>query len=182
MALLFPEDVLEELLRLYGEEELATARATVGSRTLREAMFLLMDARAGVADIVVPHYWAVYYHDGRAGFAAPSGRFLVFYPDPDDDPRLEGGRPVRFSDARHLSREEFLEGLDRNEERASSGLPPFMLVVRSVGPAGAHPFFDRLTAGAAARMDQLAGAALDAHVQAVVDDEGGERRAARLRL
>lgn len=181
MALL-PDDAIEELLRIYGESELELVRTLIGSSTLREAARLIVDAQAGAASILIPHYWAVYYHDGRAGFSAQAGRFLVFFADPEDDPRLEGGYPVREEDIRRLTRDEFQAGLAENEERAIDGRGPFMFVVRSVGPAGAHPFFDRLAEGASARMDQLAFFALDAFVQENVDSEGRERSTARVRL
>jgi hypothetical protein len=181
MALL-PEDAVEELLRIYGEEELAQVRTLIGSDTLRAAARLIVDAQAGRADIFIPHYWAVYYHDGRDGFAAPGGRVLVFFADPDDDPRLEGGYPERESDIRRLTRDEFYAGLAENEQRALEGAGPFMFVVRSVGPAGAHPFFDQLAVGAAARLDQLAFAALDAYVQENLDEEGPQKSTATVRL
>jgi hypothetical protein len=183
---LFPDDAVEELLRVYGEEELELARTLIGSRTLREAARLIVDAQAGpdgqVARIVIPHYWAVYYHDGRPGFSAPAGRFLVFFRDPEDDPRLAGGYPVGPEDVRHLTRAEFERGLEENARAALEGSEPFMFVLRSVGPAGAHPFFDELARGAAERMDFLAEAAIDAYIQDNIDEEGPEKRTARVRL
>lgn len=175
-------DPIEEALRIYGEEELALVRTLIGSSTLREAARLIVDAIGGRAEIFIPHYWAVYYHDGRDGFSADSGRFLVFFANPDDDPRLADGYPERAADIRRLTRDEFYAGLAENERRAESGGTPFMFVVRSVGPAGAHPFFDRLAEGAAERFDQIAFASLDAHVQQLLDDEGPQRGKARIRL
>jgi len=181
MALL-PEDAVEELLRLYGEDELALVRPLIGSSTLRAAVRLIVDAQAGSAVLFIPHYWAVYYHDGRDGFGASNASVLVFFADPDDDPRLEGGYLVRESEIRRLSREEFYAGLAENELRAAEGEPPFMFVVPSVGPAAGHPFFDQLAVGAAARMDQFASFAIDSFVQENVDEEGPERSTARVKL
>ena len=211
MALL-PEDAVEELLRLYGEDELALVRTLIGSSTLRAAARLIVDAQAGTASIFIPHYWAVYYHDGRAGFTAPGGRVLVFfadpdddprleggypvraseirrltrdefYADPDDDPRLEGGYPVRASEIRRLTRDEFDDGLAENERRAADGAEPFMFVVRSVGPAvPGEAFFAQLAIGAAARMDQFASFMLDSFVQDSLDEEGPQKSTARVRL
>lgn len=181
MALL-PEDAVEELLRVYGEEELEAARALIGSATLREALRLIVEpqlAGGGEATLFIPHYWAEFYHDGRDGFSADAGRFLVYFADPDDDPRIEGGYPVREADVRHLTREEFYAGLAQNDLRHPE---VFMYVVRSVGPAGAHPFFDRLARGAADRMDQFAEFAIDAFVQENLDEEGPERSTARVRF
>jgi hypothetical protein len=179
---LLPEDAVEELLRLYGEEELALVRPLIGSTTLRAAARLIVDAQAGVASIFIPHYWAVYYHDGRAGFSAAGGRVLVFFADPDDDPRLEGGYPERATEIRRLTRDEFYDGLAENERRKADGEGPFMFVVPSVGPAPAHPFFDQLQVGAVERMDQLAFFALDSFVQENLDEEGPQKATARVRL
>ncbi len=181
MALL-PEDAVEELLRLYGEDELELVRTLIGSSTLRAAVRLIVDAQAGVATLFIPHYWAVYYHDGRDGFGPSQASVLVFYADPDDDPRLEAGFPVRASEIRRLTRDEFRAGLDENARRAADGEEPFMFVLPSVGPAGPHPFFDQLAVGAAARMDQLATFAVDAFAQEQLDEEGPERSTARIRL
>lgn len=178
---LFPEDMLEELLTRYGLEELEAVRALIESRTLREAVELIVEPD-GLARLFIPHFWAVYYHDGRPGFEAPGGKFLIYFANPDDDPRISDGYPVTVDDVRHLTRDEYQDGLERNEENAQRGLPPFMYVLRSVGPAGGHPFFDQLAEGAAARMDQLARASLDTYVQDNADEEGPEKRTARIRL
>lgn len=177
-----PDDAIDELLQLYGESELEQVRRLIGSSTLRDAARLIVESQAGLATIFIPHYWAEFYHDGRDGFEAPSGHFLVYFADPDDDPRISGGYPVRESDVRHLSREEFYAGLARNTEAAEAGGTPFMFVVRSVGPADGHPFFDELAQGAAARMDQFASFALDAYVQENLDSEGGQKSTARVKL
>lgn len=179
---LFPEDAIEELLQTYGQSELELVRTFIGSQTLRAAATLIVDAQAGQASIFIPHYWAVYYHDGRDGFEAPGGRFLVYFSDQSDDPRIEGGYPERVSEVRHLTREEFREGLEQNEIAFDRGERPYMFVVRAVGPAAGHPFFDLLAVGAAARMDQFAHFALDAYVQETLDEEGPEKRTAIVRL
>jgi len=177
-----PDEAVEELLRVYGEEELGLVRELIGSSTLRAAARLVIDAQAGQAAIVIPHYWAVFYHDGRPGFEAPAGRSLVFFANPADDPRLDGGRPVTLDDVRHLTPEEFRAGLDANEEAAAAGGAPFMFVLRAVGPAAPHPFFDQLAEGAAGRMDPIALAALDAFVQEQVDAERPEKRTIDVRI
>lgn len=45
----------------------------------------------------VPHYWAIWYHEGHQAYNMPTRnstkKLLVFYLDPDDDPRLAGFRP-----------------------------------------------------------------------------------------
>lgn len=182
---LTPGQLVEEILSAYGHEELERVQGFIGSSTLRDAVELVVGEIEGEASLFVPHYWAVYYHDGRAGFSAPVGRKLVFFADPEDDPRLESGFPVRATDLVRLSREQFEEGLAINAERRASGRDPFMFVVDSVGSAAGQPFFDRLSDGAAGRMDPIAQAELDAWVQEMVDTDPAlraERRTARVRL
>jgi hypothetical protein len=176
------EDAVDEFLRLYGAEELERCRALIGSSTLRAALTLVVEPQLGQASLFLPHYWAEFYHDGREGFSAPGGRFLVYFADPEDDPRIEGGYPVRAAEIRRLTRDEFYAGLAENEVRALDGAEPFMFVLRSVGPAPAHPFFDELAAGAAERADFLAELAIDQFVQDNIDEEGPERRTATVRL
>jgi len=180
MAARTPEEVLDDLLARYGRQELDRVRGLIGSETLRNAARLIVEQ--GEALIRIPHYWAVYYHDGRGGFEAPAGRFLVFFADPLDDPRLEGGYPVRASEFRRLTPDEFQDGLERNQENFELGLGPFMFVLRSVGPAGAHPFFDELSDGAAFRMDAVAAAELDDYVQEIVDDGLSDKSTARVKF
>jgi len=182
---LLPDELVGDLLTRYGFDELERARGLIGSSTLREALELIVDAQAGEADLFIPHYWAVYYHDGRGGFAAPAGHKLVFFADSADDPRLSGGYPVRSTDIVRLTRDQFEEGLRINGERRAAGLGPFMFVVDSVGPAVGSPFFDRLAEGAGSRMDPIAEESVDDWVQSLVDELPElrpERRTASFRL
>ena len=61
----------------------------------------------------IPHYWAEYYHDGSGPVSMPKGRYMVWFRNPKDDPRLKGGYPIKRSDKRSLkdliSNEEFKE-------------------------------------------------------------------------
>jgi hypothetical protein len=176
--------VLEDILRTVGERELAEVRRLIGSETLRRAVELIVDVSNNLGRLYIPHYWAVYYHDGRGPVQPVSARKLVFFNNPDDDPRLEGGYPVRVSDIRKLTKEEYDEGLRRNAERRRSGGEPFMFVVDSVGPAGAHPFFDDLAQGAAARAEDPAVEAFDRAIQDMIDTDKAvqpERRTVFLR-
>jgi len=177
-----PDQVVEDLLQRYGQEELERVRGMIGSVTLREAARLIVDAFAGHAEIFIPHYWAEFYHDGHGSFGPTDARVLVFFADPDDDPRIDSGYPVRASELRRLTRDEYLEGLDRNLENKEAGLEPFMFVLPSVGPSAGEPFFDDLSRGAAQRLDPIALGELDAYVQEVIDEEGTEEKTATLRI
>ena len=60
--------------------------------------------------IRVPHYWARFIHDGRGPSpgASGTGKILVWFRDPKDDPRYPGGiYPVRRSDVKRLTRGQF---------------------------------------------------------------------------
>ena len=142
--------VLEEI----GSEELARVKTMIGSQTLRAAIRLIINESEQRVDLFIPHYWAVWYHDGRGSVSPVTARKLVFFDNPNDDPRLAGGRPVRESQVRRLTKEQYQEGLRRNRVRPP-GARPFMYVVDSVGPSSPRPFFRQLEKGAAQRADPV---------------------------
>ena len=87
--------------------------------------------------VLTDFYWAIYYHDGRGPIRARPGKFLVFFRDPDDDPRINGAArnyPRRSSDIQrlNLSKGEFNRLLRSGR----------MVATKRVGPADAHPFFE----------------------------------------
>lgn len=143
------QDLQRQMLEALVQAAARHARGAISSETLRQALRaeVLTDR---TARLLVPHYWALYQHDGR-GVAFPRRSvFLVYFVDPKDDPRLEGGYPVRLSDVRRLSKEEFQDGQQRNRELAQSnpegGPQQFMRVVPNVGPTGpdkSYPFFTK---------------------------------------
>lgn len=147
--------ILRRILQDLGDRELRLVRKSIGSKTLRAAIRLIVDESKERADLFIPHYWAVYYHDGRGAFGPDRARKLVFFDDPKDDPRIKGGRPVRESDVQRLTKDQYREGLRRNQERAARGGRPFMYVVDSVGPSAPRPFFSKLEQGAAKRADDV---------------------------
>ena len=107
-----------------------------------------------VVVIGVPHYWAVYYHDGTDGFGPTGGRrFLVWFPRNalDNDPRLGGQWPIRYSDWRRLTKEEFKLIVEINREvygRFSS--PEFAMITRGpIGPRAGTKFFEKGLTGSA---------------------------------
>lgn len=145
--------VLEDL----GQRELAKVRKIIGSRTLRAAIRLIINESEERGDLFIPHYWAIWYHDGRGSVSPVNARKLVFFDNPSDDPRLRGRkRPVRESDVNRLTRRQYEDGLRVNRDRARLGLRPFMFVVDSVGPSKPFPFFNQLQEGAKERADVVA--------------------------
>ena len=126
-------DAKESLLAELGVLARNRARSKIKSATLRDALEIELQPVSSAVVVGVPHYWAIYYHDGRGPVRAAPGKFLVYFKDPAEDPRLKAGYPVRATDIVHLSREQFLEHLAADR----------LIVTRSVGPADPHPFFTR---------------------------------------
>lgn len=144
--------ILEEL----GSQELARAKRIIGSRTLKAAVRLIVDENEQRADLFIPHYWAIWYHDGRGRVSPVNARKLVFFDNKNNDPRIRGGRfPETLAQVRRLTREQYREGLRINQERARRGQRPFMFVVDSVRKSRPRPFFDRLSVGSAKRADPI---------------------------
>lgn len=164
--------ILKEILTAVGEAELDRVKKLIGSETLRRAIFLAVYASLGEAKLIIPHYWAVYYHDGRGAFGPTSASKLIFFDEPlVNDPRLNGSYNIRSSDIQRLTRQEYEEGLERNAERRRAGLPPFMFVVDAVGPSRPRPFFDQLSNNAANRAGPTVLRIFDRHIQDLVQND-----------
>lgn len=149
--------VIRMILEALGTRELARAKRIIGSRTLKAAVRLIIDENEQRADLFIPHYWAIWYHDGRGRVSPVSARKLVFFDNKNNDPRLPGGRyPETEAQVRRLTRRQYQDGLRINRERAELGLRPFMFVVDSVRASRPRPFFDRLSQGSAKRADPVA--------------------------
>lgn len=118
-------------------------RPFIDSETLKNSIEIVLefDGQDVGADLVWPHYWAVYYHDGRGPLRPKNGKYLVWFMDPEDDPRFDAGYPVRREDIRklELSPEEFKSLL-------ASGK---MIVRKYAGPAKGKRFLDKLKGRAA---------------------------------
>lgn len=100
----------------------------------------------GRARLHLPHFWALYLHDGtKRKRVRQRGDLFVWFRNPADDPRLvQGGKhPVRLSDVKTLTRAQFLDGLRRNAERAARGQPPFMIVTEFKAPRRGFFFFSK---------------------------------------
>jgi hypothetical protein len=148
------DGMYERLLTKFGERELKYVRREVGSRTLKKAMKLLVELNKGRARLYIPHYWALYYHDGHGTITPKRARKLVFFDNPKDDPRLDNGKtPEREAQVGRLTKQQYQDGVKRNRKRAARGQRPFMYVVDSVGPTPGDPFFERASGSASARAD-----------------------------
>lgn len=120
-----------KLLRDIGRMGMSFVRPKIPSKTLRRSMrFEPQPTTIGVAGrIHIPHYWALYVHEGRGPFAMPRGRFMVWFKDPRQDPRLRDGKtPERVSQLRHLTAEEFYAAVQLDQvivtNRIRKATPP----------------------------------------------------------
>lgn len=143
-----PSETVQRMLEVMTKEVFEQARSNLASLSTdsRRAQALREDLRVqivsaterrGVAFVLTDFYWAVYYHDGRGPIKARPGKFLVFFRDPDDDPRIDGSArdyPKRVADARKLS---LTKGQFNRLLRSGR-----LLATKRVGPAEAHPFFE----------------------------------------
>lgn len=132
------------LVTRFGRLAIRKARPGIPSRALRRALNLFV-VNDRVARMQIPHFWALYVHDGRGPFGPRRAKFLVWFRNPKRDPRLapSGVTPVRARNIKRLSREEFVRGLQENAEARDRGLPPPMIITRRVKtPSQARKFFD----------------------------------------
>ena len=94
-------DVFERVAPPIAEVALRRVRAACESATLRKALAIQREGRS--IFIGVPHYWAIFYNDDRGPAEAPEGKFLIWFPNPRDDPRHHGNYPVRASQIQRLN-------------------------------------------------------------------------------
>ena len=132
------EDAGQFLIRVVEDLTHAAKRyayTRIESRTLREAMEVIIERkiRAVTGRVRIPHYWAIYYHAGRGPIRAKPGMKLVYFKNPEEDPRTQGGYPVRARDIRRLGTAEFYRYLKQGK----------IIAVESVGPAVGTYFFTR---------------------------------------
>lgn len=127
-----------DISKIIAQHALTLIRPDVPSKTLQEAMRVRVSK--GAASVYIPHYWAVYFHDTRAAFGPRKKRWLVWFANPADDPRLQPKPPERYDPNNRLSKEDWDEGLAENLRRQAAGLPPYMIVRKRV-PARTGDYF-----------------------------------------
>ena len=153
------------------------ARQVIPSRTLR-AQLTVEYLGPGRSALRLESFWALILHDGRGPVNPGKGaRFLVYYVDARDDPRLRNGYPIYPQDQRRLTSTEFYEGVAENRRREqinpAGGPQQFMIVAkdndgspRSTGPAAGTYFFTEGMETFEAGVDDLILARFDDMVQA----------------
>lgn len=150
--------------------ESATLKRSIDTRVVIDE-----GGRVG-AHVFLPQYWAVYYHDGRGPVTPVNGRFIVYFQNIEDDPRVSGGRnyPVRAAQIRRLR-------LDPAEFRRMME-DGTLIVRRRVGPAPSHPFFSRLAGRAAQLVEPTVDREFRRHAKAVLRDVLSLKGGIRFRL
>lgn len=101
--------------------DFARPKVKVASTTLASALRVRFKiGREGRASAYIPHYWAVYVHEGRKPFSTE--HFMVWFRDPKADPRLRGGKtPARVKDLRKLSKDDYKKINELLREHYASG-------------------------------------------------------------
>jgi VQ motif len=109
-----------------------TARPLIPSQTLADALAVIEGESDYQRFLSIPHYWAVYAHDGWGAFGPSKCDFLVWFRDKLDDPRTNYGQqyPVREGDIRKLTKEEFRYCLQLNAQDRAAGLRPRMVIAK----------------------------------------------------
>lgn len=81
------------------------------------------------------YYWARFVNDGRRGVEAAPGKVLVFFADPQDDPRIASDYPRKLNQLQRLrlSKEEFRRKRETGE----------LIVTKAVGKAGGLEFLQQ---------------------------------------
>lgn len=128
-----------ELIADVAEERI---RDVTPSRALGDGIQVLLESGAFNQGFVsggveYSHYWAVMLHDGHGPITPKNGQWLVYYANPDNDPRISptpDGYPTRVSQRRFLTASDWKKINQENAKRRAAGFPPFAYIVRKSGP------------------------------------------------
>lgn len=93
------------------------------------------------------YYWARFVNDGRGPVRADDDKVLVFYEDPQDDPRIKRGYPRKPEQVKRLTKRQLRSGIERG----------LIIVAQEVGPAEGLGFIED---GIRKTRDEVAGSAL----------------------
>ncbi len=118
-------------------------RPEIPSTTLRLALRKIVSSDTE-GSLFIPHYWAVYVHDGRdAPFGPRTATLLVFWRNPVNDPRLVNGQtPKRAFQLRRLTLREFRKAAKQEHEAREDGrISPVTITRRVRNRTTATPFF-----------------------------------------
>lgn len=79
------------------------------------------------------YYWARWVNDGRGAIEADPGKFLIFFEDPKDDPRIKAGYPRKPEQVKRLTRRQLRKAREEGQ----------LIETESVGPAPGLKFLER---------------------------------------
>lgn len=144
MAIDLDQVVSKRILDRASREGLARARQALqskGSVQSRQLIDSLEAVPGGAFEVLIfaSPYYAVFVHDGSGpAFRDLSRPPFIWYRDPLQDPRLDGGRtPPRVSQLRHLTGEQY-----RQDRKAGK-----LIVTRKVGRRQGNPFLSNEPGG-----------------------------------
>jgi len=146
---------------------MARAREVIPSETLKRGLhYAITGPETGYLE--VPHYWAVYVHDGHGPVGGD--QVVVWFIPPELDPRIPNGNPERLAEKRSLTASEIAFGLELNRHARRGGVPPnrWPMQVHSgtkKGVSGSYFFTDGM-AGLMAEYDEFAARVVDKHLKA----------------
>jgi hypothetical protein len=119
---------MEEIMRAAYEQ--AYPNVLAASSTLARALRIDI-LPGGQGRLNIPHYWARFVHDGRgAPFGPQTGRFMIWWRDYREDPRLRGRQtPERVRDLRRLTTAEVKAARKRNKAHLREGGDPSQMPI-----------------------------------------------------
>ena len=151
-----PRYLRQRILNSWSHAILTALRGRIPSKTIARSMFRVLDVEVMKITFDSPYYWAGWYLEGRGSVTPKSSKYLIFFRNPKDDPRLQGGYPKTASDVRKLTKSEWREWNARNRAAKKAGADPPMVVTKQVGPFKGIKPFDNLIQGALKReMDTI---------------------------
>lgn len=119
--------------------------------------------RTHIGYVEIPHYWAVYYHDGHGPVRARPGKYIVYFKKGKKhlDPRMQVGTwyPVRSYQEKKLSKAQFFAALKRGD----------IVVTKKSGPAKGKHFFTRGMRGFIQKADSYVMSEVKKWIDATVD-------------
>lgn len=141
----FVARLLERLVRMARDHARPIVRGV--SRTLAENLTIGLNSDRRSAFLSIPNYWAIFVHDGHQPFGPiPPKQFLVWFPNPGDDPRLRPNAPIRAVSRRSLrdvwTQDQWKSAMRENYRRKKLGMRPFMVFSRIASGRPGVRFFE----------------------------------------
>lgn len=160
-----PDAFLRRLLTKLTHAAKIAVLPNIPSRVLRDGLETVVED-GGFGYLYIPHYWALYIHDGHRGPIRPyRAQYLVWFRDPRDDPRLRDGYPIRETDVKRLTKDEFYEAVEIQRQRDIAGLPAYVYIRKFRPASPPRQFFETNLSRFEARADRLVADTFDRFVK-----------------